>query len=144
MLFRRFKCTITLTKNRPPIGGIFYALNEPKKSLYLTPMTIDEFKNVDLRVGVVREAARVEGSEKLLKLAVDLGEGIPRQLIAGIGKAYAPETLIGKQIVVVANLEPKKLMGLESNGMLLAAHDEAGSPLIITVDGNAKVGSRIQ
>ena len=107
-------------------------------------MTIDEFKNVDLRVGVVREAVRVEGSEKLLKLMVDLGEGASRQLLAGIGKAYTPEALIGKQIVVVANLEPRTLMGLESNGMLLAAHDEAGNPIVLTVDGNAKIGSKIQ
>ena len=107
-------------------------------------MTIDEFKNVDLRVGVVREAVRVEGSEKLLKLMVDLGEGASRQLLAGIGKAYTPEALIGKQIVVVANLEPRKLMGLESNGMLLAAQDEEGNPLVLTVDRNARVGSKIQ
>lgn len=107
-------------------------------------MTIDEFRNVDLRVGTVREAERVEGSEKLLKLAVDLGEGISRQLIAGIGKVYAPEALLGKQIVVVANLEPRKLMGLESNGMLLAAQDEEGNPIVLTVDGNAKAGSKVQ
>ncbi len=113
-------------------------------------ISIDDFKKAELRVGAVREAVRVEGSEKLIKLSVELGEkdgaGSPvnRQIIAGIGKAYAPEALLGKQIVVVANLEPRKLLGLESNGMLLAAHDEAGEPLILTVEGRSTICSTIQ
>jgi methionine--tRNA ligase beta chain len=112
-------------------------------------ISIDEFKSADLRVGVVREAVRVEGSEKLLRLSVDLGEkdeaGLPavRQIIAGIGKVYTPETMFGKQIVVVANLEPRKLMGLESNGMLLAAHDEEGNPIVLVPQREAKTGSKI-
>ena len=113
-------------------------------------LTIDEFKNIDLRVGLVREAVRVEGSEKLLKLIVDLGEkdetglSTARQVLAGIGKKYAPEDLAGKQIVVVANLAPRKLIGLESNGMLLAAHDEEGNPIFLTPESTAKMGSTIQ
>ncbi|HUZ92896.1 MAG TPA: methionine--tRNA ligase subunit beta [Candidatus Paceibacterota bacterium] len=105
-------------------------------------MTIDEFRNVDLRVGLVREAVRVEGSEKLLKLQVDLGEET-RQIVSGIAKAYAPEDIVGKRIVVIANLEPRKLMGLESNGMLLAAHDEAGNPMVLMAGDNAQPGSKI-
>ncbi len=113
-------------------------------------ISIDEFRETELRVGMVREATRVEGSEKLLRLSVDLGEkneaglSAVRQILAGIGKAYAPEAMLGKQIVLVVNLEPRKLMGLESNGMLLAAHDAEGNPVILTPDGNAKIGSKVQ
>ena len=94
-------------------------------------ISIGDFKNVELKVGKVLEAARVEGSDKLLKLSVDIGEGSARQIIAGIGKAYTPEALVGKQIVVVANLEPRTLMGLESQGMLLAASDAEGPVLLV-------------
>ena len=84
----------------------------------------DDFKKLDLRVAKILSAEKVEGSDKLVKLMIDVGELGQRQLIAGIGKVYEPEVLTGKQIVIVANLEPKKLMGLESNGMLLAASPE--------------------
>ncbi len=111
--------------------------------MLLRMISINDFKNIELRVGKVGAAERVEGSEKLIKLSVDLGEE-KRQIIAGIGKVYAPGDLVGKQIVIVANLEPRKLMGLESNGMILAAHDEEGNPVILTVAGNAKIGSEIK
>lgn len=105
-------------------------------------MTIDEFRVVDLRIGKIVSAERVEGSEKLVKLQVDTGE--PRQLVAGIGKAYTPEQLVGKEIVVVANLEPRKLMGLESQGMLLAAHGEDGeSPVLLMPESAVPPGSKI-
>jgi methionyl-tRNA synthetase len=87
----------------------------------LPTVEIAELKKIDLRVGLITSAERVRKSDKLLKLLVDLGEPEPRQLVAGIGKAYAPEQLIGKRIMVVANLKPVKLMGIESRGMLLAA-----------------------
>src|SRR5258708_3077634 len=107
-------------------------------------MTIDEFKIVDLRVVTIIEAVRMEGSEKLVKLQVELGTELgKRQVLAGIGKKYSPEELIGKQIIVVANLEPRKLMGEESQGMLLAAHDENGEPVILTVEKNVPAGSKI-
>lgn len=110
-----------------------------------------DFQNVDLRVGKVISAERVEGSEKLLKLKVDLGLEIgERQIIAGIGKVYEPENMVGKEIVVVVNLEPRSLMGLESQGMLLAADsprsgagDESG-PILLTPDKDAKPGSKIK
>ncbi len=82
-------------------------------------ISIEDFAKVELRVGKVLDAERIEGSNKLLKLKVDIGE--ERQIVAGIGKVYSPEDLIGKSIVVVANLKPAKLMGVESQGMLLAA-----------------------
>ena len=120
-------------------------------------MNIEDFRKVELRVGRVREAERVEGSEKLLKLKVDLGpsasSGPPpsatenknqfRQIIAGIGKAYAPEELVGKEIIVVANLEPRMLMGLESQGMLLAANGESG-PIFLAPEKEVPPGASIQ
>ena len=85
-------------------------------------ITIDDFRKIDLRVAEIIEAEKIKNSEKLLKLKISLGEE-ERQLVAGIAKFYQPEDLIGKEIIVVANLEPKSLMGYESQGMLLAAND---------------------
>lgn len=102
---------------------------ESKKREVAAPaaeITYDEFTRMDLRVGLVASAERVPKSDKLLKLMVDVGEGAPRQIVAGIGKSFAPETLVGRHVVVVANLKPAKLMGLESRGMVLAAAGEAG------------------
>ena len=85
-------------------------------------ITIDEFMKVQLKTAKVLAAERVPKSEKLLKLRVTLGSE-ERQIVAGIGKKYEPESLIGKTIVIVANLKPAKLMGIESQGMVLAAGD---------------------
>jgi len=93
-------------------------------------ISIDDFKKIELKVAKVISAEKVEGSDKLLKLGVDLGDE-KRQIIAGIGKAYNPEDLVGKQIIIVANLEPRSLMGLESQGMVLAANAESGPVLIM-------------
>ncbi len=103
----------------------------------------EDFKKIELKVGLVVEAERVEGSEKLLKLKVDLGESEPRQIIAGIGKNYDPASLLGKEIIVVANLEPKKLMGLESNGMLLAA-DSPDGPVVLMPEKEVEPGTLIK
>ena len=87
-------------------------------------ITIDEFMKIQLKTAKVLTAERVPKSEKLLKLQVSLGEGSEqRQIVAGIGKKYEPETLVGKTIIIVANLKPAKLMGIESQGMVLAAGD---------------------
>ena len=87
-------------------------------------------------------AERVEGSDKLLKLQVDVGAE-SRQIVAGIGKQYAPEQIVGRQIVIVANLEPRKLMGLESQGMLLAASDEQG-PVILMPEHEVPPGAEVR
>ena len=84
------------------------------------PIGIEEFQKIHLRVGKVETAEKVPGSEKLLKLTVDIGTE-KRQVVAGIAKRYQPEDLIGKKVIVVANLKPAKLMGIESQGMILAA-----------------------
>ena len=108
----------------------------------------DDFSKIELKTAKVLEASRVEGSEKLLKLILDAGDKdeagilINRQVIAGIGKSYEPENLVGKQIVIVANLESRQLMGLESNGMILAASDEGGIALL-NPDKEIKPGSEI-
>lgn len=108
-------------------------------------ITYDQFRQTELRVARVESAERVEGSEKLLKLRVSVGQE-ERQIIAGIGKAYEPEALIGKNIVIVANLEPRKLMGLESQGMLLAASDDAQGlgPVLLTTLADIPPGSEIR
>jgi methionine--tRNA ligase beta chain len=101
----------------------------------------EDFERMDLRAARVLSAERVEGSDKLLRLEVDLGTE-KRQLVAGIGKHYAPEEVVGKRVVVLANLEPKMIKGLESQGMLLAAWDE-GNVVLLTLDREMREGSRI-
>ena len=103
-----------------------------------------DFQKVELRVGKIITAEPMEGSEKLLKLKVNLGVEIgEKQIIAGIGKAYEPEKLVGREIIIAANLEPRILMGLESQGMLLAAHSENG-PVLLMPETNAEPGAKIQ
>jgi methionyl-tRNA synthetase len=105
-------------------------------------ITIDEFMNVDLRVARVLSAERVEGTDKLLKLMVDLGTE-QRQLVAGIAQAYPAESLVGKSIVVVVNLKPAKVRGVESRGMLLAA-DAGGRPIVATFEEEIPLGTRVR
>lgn len=105
-------------------------------------ISIDDFKKIELKVAKIIKAETIAGSEKLLKLEVDLGEET-RQIIAGIQQFYSPEALIGKEIVVAANLEPRTLMGLESQGMLLAASSENG-PVILVPEKEVSPGSEIR
>jgi len=106
-------------------------------------VTIEEFARLDIRVGRVLRAERVEGSRKLLRLEVDVGEEKPRQLIAGLAGFYEPEELVGMNIVVLANLKPKRIMGLLSEGMLLAA-DVDGRPVLLTVEREVPPGSKVR
>jgi len=103
---------------------------------------IETFRRIDLRIGIVKEAQRVEGSKKLIRLVVDLGTEL-RQIVAGLAQWYRPEDLVGKRVVVVANLKPRKLMGIESQGMLLAAVDSKGVPHLLTVEGDVEPGARV-
>lgn len=105
-------------------------------------ISFEDFKKTDLRVGKILSAERVDGSEKLLKLSVDIGEKAV-QILAGIGKKYSPEELVGKIIIVVANLAPRKMMGEESNGMLLAADGREG-PILLMPDGDVAPGAEIR
>ena len=97
-------------------------------------ITIDDFAKVQLKIGEIKTAERVEGATKLLKLTVDVGEGTDRQILAGIAESYLPDALIGRKIVVVANLAPRKLRGLESQGMLMAATDAEGHAVLLYPD----------
>ena len=106
-------------------------------------ITIDDFKKIDLRVARVIEAVKVPKSDKLLKLQVEIGNE-RRQVLAGIAKQYKPEDLIGKLIVVVANLQPAKLMGQESQGMILAASDESGNLTLVGVQSEISPGATVK
>jgi methionyl-tRNA synthetase len=105
---------------------------------------IGDFAKIDLRVGEVRSAERIPKADKLLLLTVDIGEEKPRQILAGIAQYYAPEELIGRKIVVVANLKPRKLRGHESQGMLLAASIGEGKPVIATFAEDVPNGARLK
>ena len=105
-------------------------------------IAIDDFMKIELRVAKIIEAAEIEGADRLLKLQVDLGSE-KRQLVAGIKKTYTTEELVGKYIVVVANLKPARLRGEESQGMLLAAQTKDG-PALVSFDKDVPLGSIVK
>jgi methionyl-tRNA synthetase len=105
-------------------------------------ITFDQFKATDLRVAQIKTAEDIEGADKLYKLTIDIGE--ERTIVAGVKKFYTKEELIGKKIIVVANLEPRTLLGITSHGMLLAASTEDKSSLtLVTVDKEIPNGSKV-
>jgi len=106
-------------------------------------LTIDEFMKIELRVAKVLEAEAVPKSKKLIKMRVDVGTE-QRTIVAGIAEAYQPDQLVGRAIVIVANLKPAKLMGIESNGMVLAASVEGGAPMLLSVDPSMPPGTRVR
>jgi methionyl-tRNA synthetase len=106
-------------------------------------ISIDDFAKIELRVAQVKTAERVKGADKLLRLEVDLGTEV-RQLVAGIAEAYEPESLIGRKVVIVANLAPRKLRGLESNGMIVAASPEGGKPVLASFLEDVPIGTRLK
>jgi methionyl-tRNA synthetase len=108
------------------------------------PITIDDFLKVDLRVGVILDAAAVPKSDKLLHLHIDIGEAKPRSIVAGIAEAYKPEALVGRKVAIVANLAPRKLRGIESQGMIVAASLEGGSPALVSFLEDVPVGARLK
>ncbi|HET9180882.1 MAG TPA: methionine--tRNA ligase [Candidatus Angelobacter sp.] len=107
-------------------------------------ISIDDFLKVELRVGQVKVAEKVKGADKLLRLEVDIGTEV-RQLVAGIALAYKPEELIGRKVVIVANLQPRKLRGLESNGMIVAASaGEDGKPVLASFLEDVPIGAKLK
>ena len=104
-------------------------------------ITFEEFKKLDIRVGKILSAERVAGSNKLIRLEIDIGTE-KRQIIAGIAEYYEPKELISKNFVIMANLEPKKLMGLESQGMILCA-EVNGEPICLTPLKEVPPGSKV-
>jgi len=105
---------------------------------------IEDFVKIDLRVGLVLSAERVKGSDKLMHMKVDIGEGAPRTIVAGIAEAYAPEQLLNRKVVIVANLQPRKLKGIESNGMIVAASVEGGKPVLAGFHEDIPAGARLK
>ena len=108
----------------------------------MDPITYDDFRKVELKIGKILAAEEVPTAEKLLKLQVDLGTE-KRQVVAGIKKQYAAADLVGKEVVIVANLAPRMIMGVESQGMLLAASDENG-PVILSPVKDVPAGSGVK
>jgi methionyl-tRNA synthetase len=105
---------------------------------------IEDFGKVDLRVGQVVSAERVKGADKLLHLKVDIGEPQPRTIVAGIAEVYEPEKIVGRKVVIVANLNPRKLRGIESNGMIVAASLEGGKPILAGFLEDVPIGARLK
>jgi methionyl-tRNA synthetase len=105
-------------------------------------ISIDDFMKVQLKVAKVIAAERVPKSKKLMKLSIDAGTE-QRTIVAGIAEAYEPEALVGKTVVIVANLQPAKLMGIDSNGMVLAASPEGGAPIVLDASP-AMPGTRVR
>jgi len=106
-------------------------------------ITIDDFTKVELRVAQVKVAERVPKADKLLRLEVDLGSET-RQILAGIAESYEPEALIGRKVIVVANLAPRKMRGLESNGMLLAGSIEGGKAVLASFLEDVPLGAKVK
>lgn len=108
-------------------------------------ISIEDFIKVELRVGQILTAEKIPDADKLLKFEIDLGEEKPRQILAGLAEYYEPEKLIGRKVVVVANLKPRKMRGLESQGMICAASlEENDSPAIATFLEDVKIGARLK
>ena len=105
-------------------------------------ITIDDLQKVEIKIGKIISVEEVEGSEKLYKLSVDFGEGAPRQVLSGIRKFFEKDFLIGKQFSFITNLEPRKMMGLESQAMILATGDESLALLSPTIE--VKNGSQMR
>jgi len=143
------------TKEKEPgaIGGgtpsLSPTVGDPVGVPHTTPsagdrITIDDFMKVELRVGQIKVAEKVKGADKLLRMEVDIGTEV-RQIVAGIAKAYEPEKLIGRKVVIVANLQPRKLRGLESNGMIVAASlGDDGQPVLAGFLEDVPVGAKLK
>lgn len=104
-------------------------------------ITFEEFQKLDLRIAEIKKVEEIPGADKLWKLTIDVGE--EKTIVAGIKTVYSKEQLVGKQIVVVNNLQPVKLRGVESQGMLLAAEDN-GRPILLVTDKKVKIGTKIR
>jgi methionyl-tRNA synthetase len=154
-VFPRFEVKATVQKmqeleetekaRQAALMGIPHETEERKNIAPLAPtISIDDFAKVDLRVGEIKSAERVKGADKLLHLKVHIGEPEPRTIVAGIALAYQPEQLIGRKVVIVANLEPRKLRGLTSQGMIVAASLEGELPVLAGFQESIQPGARLK
>jgi methionyl-tRNA synthetase len=126
-----------------PASAAAAAGQSPAASPADNKITIDDFMKVELRTAKVLAAEKVPNSRKLVKLSIDVGTE-QRTLVAGIAEAYEPEALVGRTIVMVFNLKPAKLMGIESNGMVLAASPDGGKPTLVGFDAEVPPGTRVR
>jgi methionyl-tRNA synthetase len=126
----------------PPVS-VAPAVQATAAPVEAAKISIDDFSKIELRVGIVKVAERVPKADKLLRLEIDIGTEV-RQVLAGIAEAYAPETLVGRKVVIVANLAPRKLRGMESNGMIVAASLEGGKPVLAGFLEDVPVGARLK
>ena len=134
----------TPSHTQSPASGAFATSAAASATPDTPQIAIDDFVKVDLRVAQIVVAERIPKADKLLRLEVDLGYE-KRQILSGIAEWYTPEELIGRRIVVIANLAPRKMRGLESHGMLLAAsNDENGKPVLATFGEEIALGSRLK
>lgn len=106
-------------------------------------ISFEEFQKLDIKIGEIVSAERVPGTDKLLKLQVNLGDET-RQLVAGIAEAYQPEDLVGKKIPILVNLEPKVIRGVESKGMILCPSDPEGKPVLLLPDRDVPIGAKVK
>jgi methionyl-tRNA synthetase len=134
------KAADALASASAPVAAVVQAPSAPQEPQHIT---IDDFAKVELRVAQILVAERVPKADKLLRLEVDLGYE-KRQILAGIAQYYEPEKLVGRKIIIVANLAPRKMRGLESNGMLLAASLEGGAPVLAGFLEEVPLGSRLK
>jgi methionyl-tRNA synthetase len=145
------KGTIVSDQTQPPAPPAAPVTSTPAPATQAGPapvetpstITIDDFMKIHLKVAKVLEAEKMPKSQKLLKLKVDAGEAEPRTILAGIAESYEPEALVGKSIVIVANLAPRKMMGIESNGMVLAASPDGGAAIVLNSEP-ATPGTRVR
>jgi methionyl-tRNA synthetase len=116
----------------------------PAPSAEAPKISIEDFAKVEMRVGEIKSAEPVAGAQKLMKLTVDIGSEV-RQVVAGIAEHYTPEQLVGMKVVIVTNLQPRKLRGVESNGMIVAASaGPNGRPVLVTFKEDVEVGARLK
>ena len=138
------KESLAPTENTAPVQKAKVMETAPADN---SPISIDDFTKVDLRIARIIEAAHVEGADKLIRLSLDIGEEKPRQVFAGIKSAYDPAALVGRLTVMVANLAPRKMKFGMSEGMVLAASDpESKSPglFLLSPDSGAQPGMRVK
>lgn len=107
-------------------------------------ISIDEFKKIEARIGKVLAAVAVEDSEKLIKITLDFGESETRTILSGIHQWYTPESLVGKQLLFVTNLAPRSMMGIESQGMLMAVDGAEGKPVFLIPEEEVLPGSKVR
>ena len=106
-------------------------------------VSFEDFEKLDIRVGTIKNCEKVKKANKLLKFTIDDGTGTDRTIVSGIAKFYNPEELIGKQVCFIANFAPRKLMGIESQGMILSAENHDGSLSVTRIDREVKSGSQV-